>query len=168
MATSRSLSDAFYSGSLLGQPTNPIRTLQGQAAAQANALNPQGLDSRGQKSQMPLGGFGANQVFNTQAYEAAVQQGYGPSDINSFLRESGVQAEGDWAEEAGTDTYGGKVLSYWQINKNYQPPSASSAKRAATKIVTSAPVPVLGDPLGPNSQRARRRSPGSTRLTIAP
>lgn len=164
MATSRDLSEAFYSGSLTSSPSNPIRSLQGLAASEANRLNPQGLDSRGMVARSPLGSFGTTQVFDTQAYEAATAGGYSPDDINAFLKESGIRAEGPWATTGGTGTYGGKVSSYWQINKDYKPPTASSARQAAKKIV-SAPVPILGDPLGPQSQRAQRRS---NRLTIAP
>ena len=180
MPTAAELGDAFYSGSLFGRTPDAQRAFYGQAASF--------LNKKGSSQSLGTGGS----IFNQEAFEAATKAGYSSNDINAFLRDSGVKAEGSMFQVAGLGEYGGKQDTYWQVTPSYKPPtpapaaSTTTIPNTANKVLetiqlpnnglatiesvkplppsVSAPAPVLGDPLGESSQRVQRQK---ARLSIA-
>lgn len=193
MPTAAELGDAFYSGSLFGRTPDTQSAFAGQAASYLNRVNPTGTNSKGVKGGTNLGSFGTTsaQAFNEDAYQRATKAGYSDNDINAFLRDSGVRAEGSRFGVAGTGTYGGREASYFQVTPAYKPPTATDdnvtkAPDYGNKVLetiqlpnngigtiesisklpesVSASAPILGDPLGEGSQRVSRQK---ARLSIA-
>ena len=191
MPSAAELGDAFYSGSLFGRTPDTQSAFYGRAAAFINKKNPRGINSRGTVGavRVPVNN---TQTFNQDAYDRATKAGYSNNDINAFLKESGVRAEGSMFGVAGTGTYGGKESAYWQVTPAYKPPTPKAESKVTTAPDTSnevlqtlklpnnglgtieevkplppaisAPAPILGDPLGQSSQRVSR---AKARLSIA-
>lgn len=176
MPDSNDLSEAFYSGTLIGEP------LSGQDLFANQYLS--------------ISGDAGALTFGQTEYDAAIEQGYSDNDINQFLQESGVQAEGDMFQVGGMNEYSGTVRTgketygtetstslYWQVSPSYNAPPPTPTGDSVTvapagdtvektldlpndgtgTIETiaplpesiSAPIPILGDPLGESSQRVQ-------------
>lgn len=190
MPSAAELGDAFYSGSLFGRTPDTQAAFYGRAAAFINKKNPLAIDSRGTARGATVPATG--QTFNQDAYDRATKAGYSNNDINAFLKDSGVRAEGSMFGVGGTGTYGGKEGTYWQVTPEYKPPTPKAESKVTTVPDTSnevlqtlklpnnglgtieevkplppaisAPAPILGDPLGRSSQRVSR---AKARLSIA-
>lgn len=160
--TAAELGDAFYSGALFGEKPNMSNAFLGAARPynQASARN----DGRGQNFR--LGNLLQPRVFDDAALEKARAEGYGPQDINQFLQTSGVKADGKAFRVGGMGTFEGQQGLFYQLDPNYQFPQAAAAAApvAAPAPVASASAPVLGNPLGDQSQTVQRQR---ARLTIA-
>jgi hypothetical protein len=171
MPNSDNLANDFYGGTLSGEPISGEQQLSNQFYSSS--------------SNSEYNQYSTTSTFGQTEYDAAIAAGYSDNDINQFLQESGVQAEGEMFAVGGMGTYSGSQDVYWQVSPSYTSTRSSStvtptgdnvavAAPSATVDQTialpnngtgtietvaplpetvSAPIPILGDPLGESSQR---------------